>query len=82
MSNARNENMATDEAKAKPLSDFSDLVPLRNAAKMLPGNISKETVRSWTTVGVAGHRLKVTRLGTRLYVKPADMRAFIDAIQK
>lgn len=52
------------------------LVPLAEAAKVLPVRVTSHTLRRWGLEGLDGHKLALTRVGRRLYADPADVREF------
>jgi hypothetical protein len=52
-------------------------------ATLFPGKAARTvhpaTVRQWIRTGIRGSRLPARRIGSRLFVRDADLRAFLDA---
>ena len=55
---------------------FDDLVPLDQAAKLLPNRVHKSTIFRWQSRGVRGVRLETVRIGGRRYVSRDSLTRF------
>ena len=59
------------------VSDFRDLVPIRQAREELPGRPSASTLNRWFKTGVRGVLLKTVMVGGRRFVSRDDLEDFI-----
>ncbi len=57
--------------------DNDTMIPLSQAAQMLPASISKETLRTWCKRGVGGRKLRFAVIGSRIFVKPSWLAEFL-----
>jgi hypothetical protein len=61
--------------EAADLRSFTQLV----AESGLP--VQAQTLRLWATKGLHGHKLRVRRIGGRLFSTPAALREFLEATE-
>lgn len=64
------------------MGPLKDLIPQREAAELLPGNVAVSTLNRWQRIGIRGVRLKSTMVGGRRYTSAAWLEEFFDAVQE
>lgn len=57
-----------------------DLIPIRKVAARLAHPVCNATVYAWVKHGCRGVKLRSIRVGARHFVHPADLQAFVDAL--
>lgn len=55
------------------------LVPLAEAARLIPGRPSIVSIWRWRKVGIRGHRLECVQIGGRIFTTKNAVEAFIKA---
>jgi hypothetical protein len=58
----------------------SDLIPLQDAAALVPGRPHHSTLWRWTEFGLAGVKLPTTEAGGRRFVTVTAIDAFLAAV--
>ena len=56
----------------------SDLIPIAEAAKRLPGRPHVSTLHRWSQRGCKGVKLQITRVGSRIFTTEEALQRFID----
>jgi hypothetical protein len=59
----------------------SDLIPLQDAAGLVPGRPHHSTIWRWTEFGLAGVKLPATEAGGRRFVTRDSIEAFLAAVR-
>lgn len=58
------------------------LLTLEEAARRLPARVHQSTVRKWAVTGLHGVRLRVTRVGARVYVTERALAEFQHSVDE